>query len=67
MKNFLVLVLGWIIGLIGGYFAWNDMRYQRDVALTTADWCVKSPQGWRCQAFLSGEEKIPFNLFYHDK
>ena len=48
MKNLINLIIGFTFASIVWGLLWNDMRYQRDVALVTADWCSYKPYSNRC-------------------
>ena len=50
------IIIGFIIASVVWSLLWNDMRYQRDVALVTADWCSKDPNSSRCQQWLEPEK-----------
>lgn len=60
MKYLLILFVCYLIT----FCIANDMRYQRDVALVTADWCARAPDSQRCKQVVSGEWKIPHNFLY---
>lgn len=54
----LVLICVVLFGLL------NDMRWQRDFWMVTADWCGKAPTRTRCQKAIEGLWPISFRPFY---
>lgn len=49
MKKIVIVTLVWTFTTVGGFLFWNDMRFQRDTALITAEWCRDKPTSNRCQ------------------
>lgn len=63
MKNKIYkIIISFLITLIIiTFFLYSDMTYQRDVALTTADWCYVNNNSNRCIQWV---EQIEIPRFY---
>jgi hypothetical protein len=63
-----VILVMFVVAYLGTLLQWNDVRYQRDVWITTADWCYKAPESNRCRFWVeAGSEVIPRNYFYRNE
>ena len=49
--------------ILGALLFWNDMRYQRDVALVTADWCYRDNTTDRCRQWVENPKVVHWYLY----